>query len=242
MRNELSPLSAIARRSSGLPTTTRPSAPGCLFPCRSISAASFPVIETALLSDVNCNTAAVPFIGTTVSFSQFSVENNSSLFTVESAKAAPSGEKTNSTDCGLVAGSTGMDLISRFAGFQILTLNRPLGFLSLKHAAISCGMGVLGRNNLLLTPEYGPHQRLCAVISEAPLAADPGRELTLCNDCGKSEQVCPSGALKAGRYNVDPCFVYWAYGFKKLPPDRFWKWPGYCQNAGSAFETARSPR
>ena len=104
---------------------------------------------------------------------------------------------------------------------------RTLGFLSLKHAAISCGMGALGRNNLLLTPEFGPHQRLCAIITEAPLTNDPGRELNLCKDCGKCEQACPSGALKAGRYNVDPCFVYWAYGFKQLPPDRFWKWPGY---------------
>lgn len=104
---------------------------------------------------------------------------------------------------------------------------RTVGFLSLKHAAISCGMGALGRNNLLLTPEFGPHQRLCAIITEAPLTADPRRELNLCNDCGKCEQACPSGALKAGRYDVDPCFVYWAYGFKQLPPEKFRAWPGY---------------
>jgi epoxyqueuosine reductase QueG len=104
---------------------------------------------------------------------------------------------------------------------------RTVGFLSLKHAAVSCGLGELGCNNLLLTPEFGPHQRLCAVVTEAPLAADSKRELNLCRGCGRCEQACPSGALKAGRYDVDPCFVYWAYGFKRLPPDRFWKWPGY---------------
>jgi epoxyqueuosine reductase QueG len=104
---------------------------------------------------------------------------------------------------------------------------RTIGFLSLKHAAISCGMGALGRNNLLLTPEFGPHQRLCAIITEAPFATDPRRELDLCKDCGRCEQACPSGALKAGRYDVDPCFVYWAYGFKLLPPKNILEWPGY---------------
>ena len=104
---------------------------------------------------------------------------------------------------------------------------RTLGFLSLKHAAITCGMGELGRNNLLLTPEFGPHQRLCAIVTEAPLTADSRRELNLCQDCEKCIEACPSGALKVDHYDVDPCFVYWAYGFKRLPPDRFWKWPGY---------------
>lgn len=104
---------------------------------------------------------------------------------------------------------------------------RALGFLSLKHAALSCGMGQIGKNNLLLTPEFGPHQRLCAIVTEAPLEPDLWRELDLCKGCGQCEKACPSGALKDGRYNVDPCFVYWSYGFKRLPPARFWEWPGY---------------
>jgi epoxyqueuosine reductase len=104
---------------------------------------------------------------------------------------------------------------------------RVLGHLSLKHAAVSCGLGQIGRNNLLLTPEFGPHQRLCGIITEAPLEPDPRRELDLCDDCGKCEQACPSGALQGGKYNVDPCFVYWSYGFKKLPPARLREWPAY---------------
>lgn len=110
---------------------------------------------------------------------------------------------------------------------------RVLGHLSLKHAAISCGLGQIGRSNLLLTPEFGPHQRLCGIITEAPLAPDPRRELELCiKGCDKCERACPSGALKDGRYEVDPCFVYWTYGFNKLPPARLREWPAYLKMLG----------
>ncbi len=104
---------------------------------------------------------------------------------------------------------------------------RALGFLSLKHAAVSCGMGEIGWNNLLLTPEFGPHQRLCAIVTEAQLEADSRRDLGLCTGCGRCVKACPSGALKNDRYDVDPCFVYWSYGFKRLPPANLREWPGY---------------
>lgn len=108
-----------------------------------------------------------------------------------------------------------------------LRQTRAVGFLSLKHAALSCGMGEIGQNNLLLTPEFGPHQRLCAVITQAPLEPDPPRALGLCTGCGQCAKACPSGALKNGSYDVDPCFVYWSYGFKRLPPASLREWPGF---------------
>ncbi|MBI9076514.1 MAG: 4Fe-4S binding protein [Desulfatibacillum sp.] len=104
---------------------------------------------------------------------------------------------------------------------------RAVGFLSLKHAAVSCGMGQIGRNNLLLTPQFGPHQRLCAIITEAPLEPDAKQELDLCKDCGKCAKACPSGALKNGKYEADPCMAYWSYGFKRLPPAKLTEWPSY---------------
>jgi epoxyqueuosine reductase QueG len=104
---------------------------------------------------------------------------------------------------------------------------RTLGFISLKHAAVSCGLGQIGANNLLLTPEFGPHQRLCAVVTEAPLEPDPPKDLDLCKNCRRCVTSCPSGALTASGYNVDPCFTYWTYGFKRLPPSNLREWPGF---------------
>jgi epoxyqueuosine reductase len=104
---------------------------------------------------------------------------------------------------------------------------RTVGFLSFKHAAVSCGMGEIGNNNLLLTPEFGPHQRLCAIVTEAALEPDARQDFDLCKECNKCVAACPSGALTPDGYDVDPCFVYWSMGFKQLPPAHFWQWPGY---------------
>jgi len=104
---------------------------------------------------------------------------------------------------------------------------KVLGHLSFKHAAVSSGLGQLGKSNLLLTPEFGPHQRLCAIITEAPLEPDSEKDHDLCKGCNKCERACPSGALSGGKYNVDPCFVYWSYGFKRGSPRKLGDWPGF---------------
>jgi epoxyqueuosine reductase len=105
---------------------------------------------------------------------------------------------------------------------------RTVGHLSLKHAAVSAGMGSMGRSNLLLTPEFGPHQRLGAIISEVPLEPDPSRDLQLCPPgCRLCEEACPVKALRDGHYDVDPCFDYWSMGFERVRPRRLSGWPPY---------------
>jgi len=105
---------------------------------------------------------------------------------------------------------------------------RTVGHLSLKHAAVSAGMGQIGRSNLLLTPEFGPHQRLGCIVTEAPLEADPFREWDLCiRGCTKCEDACPVKALSGGRYDVDPCFDYWSLGFERMRPRRASEWPAF---------------
>jgi epoxyqueuosine reductase len=98
---------------------------------------------------------------------------------------------------------------------------RVSGHLSLKHAALTAGMGQMGRSNLLLTPEFGPHQRLGGLVTEAPLEPDARSELDLClPGCTRCEDACPVGALAGGRYDVDPCFNFWSLGLERLAPRR----------------------
>ena len=54
-------------------------------------------------------------------------------------------------------------------------------------------MAEIGKNNLLLTPEFGPHQRLCAIITEAELEPDPRQDFDLCKGCNKCMRACPAG-------------------------------------------------
>lgn len=91
---------------------------------------------------------------------------------------------------------------------QDLTDYRTItGAFSFKYAAENAGLGVIGKNGLLLTPSYGPRVRLSAVLTEAPLAEDSILAQDLCRDCDVCHKVCPSGALKApsedGKANYD---------------------------------------
>ena len=105
---------------------------------------------------------------------------------------------------------------------------KVLGQLSLKHAAISAGLGAMGRSNLLITEQFGPHVRLGAIITEMPLEPDVPNEHDPCPaGCRECERACPVGALKDSGYIVDPCFHYWTWGFEKVPPKRLRDWPGY---------------
>jgi epoxyqueuosine reductase QueG len=71
------------------------------------------------------------------------------------------------------------------------------GGLSHKHIAVAAGLGQIGWNNLLLTPQFGPRQTLTSVITTAPLATDLLYEGTLCDpeECGYKCVACPTGAL-----------------------------------------------
>ncbi len=79
-------------------------------------------------------------------------------------------------------------------------VERPFGpDLSDIHAAICCGLGEIGYHGLLMTPEFGTWQRLCCMITDAPLADDPMYDgPQLCDRCGACVRMCDAqcgGAL-----------------------------------------------
>lgn len=74
---------------------------------------------------------------------------------------------------------------------------RGMGDLSHKHAARAAGLGILGKNTLLITPQYGNRVQLVSVITNLDLEPDPLAEEQLCPpECRICLDACPAGALK----------------------------------------------
>ncbi len=64
-----------------------------------------------------------------------------------------------------------------------------------KMAATSAGLGWIGKNGLLINPDFGPRLSLATVLTDAPLQADAPVETSLCGDCGLCMEYCPSDAI-----------------------------------------------
>ncbi|MDR3295183.1 MAG: (4Fe-4S)-binding protein [Clostridiales Family XIII bacterium] len=72
---------------------------------------------------------------------------------------------------------------------------RPEVFLNFRIGAMLCGVGEIGLSRVLLTPEFGPAQRLFLLVTEAPLEPDPV-VTGICDRCGECIRKCPAKALK----------------------------------------------
>ena len=71
-----------------------------------------------------------------------------------------------------------------------------VGDMSFRHTAVAAGLGKLGRNGLVVTPEFGPRIRLTAVVTDAPLEADKPLDWEPpCAQCRACIEACPAGAL-----------------------------------------------
>jgi len=79
---------------------------------------------------------------------------------------------------------------------------KTMGDLSHRHAAHLAGLGVFGKSNLLITPQFGPRVRLVSVITDAPLFPDNQLDTDLCGDCFKCIVACPAKALRV-KYLTD---------------------------------------
>lgn len=78
----------------------------------------------------------------------------------------------------------------------------------LKDAAALAGLGIIGKNNLLITPEFGPRVRLRALILDAKLLSTPKiiEIFSPCDNCDSPcLKVCPQKAFASGSYSRNKC-------------------------------------
>lgn len=78
-----------------------------------------------------------------------------------------------------------------------VTPDRPAPdvFIHMRIAAYLAGLGEIGYSKVFLTPEFGPRQRLAAVMTDADLEPDPIFEGKICDRCKACARDCTGGAI-----------------------------------------------
>ena len=99
------------------------------------------------------------------------------------------------------------------------------GMLSHKAAAVLCGLGGIGQNDLLVTREYGCGVRLGTVMTDYPVE-ESGIIQNPCTNCGNCVKQCPSGALAGTEWSIntplcdiidaEKCSRYMKRAFQKI--------------------------
>lgn len=78
------------------------------------------------------------------------------------------------------------------------------GLLPHKTVALRAGLGFIGKNNLLVTPEYGCALMLGKVLTQAPFEAGcAAPQEPRCGDCDACVRACPGGALLGATWSAE---------------------------------------
>ena len=141
----------------------------------------------------------------------------------------------------LAGASTGLEYSHEAAiVIQLATYIRNLGYEATASMndtalvipyAIKAGLGEYGRNQMVITPEFGPRVRFSKIFTSLPLLADKPNPLGIkqyCDICTRCAEACPPKALPFGDADSKPlnrstipgvkkwsadcekCFSYWA--------------------------------
>jgi epoxyqueuosine reductase len=94
--------------------------------------------------------------------------------------------------------------------FRIKALSLPYqieyGGTFLKDSAHLAGLGVIGKNNLLVTPEFGTRVRLRGMFIEAELNPTGPIDFDPCTGCDKPcHRACPRDAFRSGTFERPLC-------------------------------------
>ncbi len=91
--------------------------------------------------------------------------------------------------------------------------------LSASHAAVEAGLGTLGLNGQLLTPEFGPRLMVTIVLCSLDVQPDQRLEKALCQgpSCGRCLSACPGDVIGHWERDWEGCDRYRSpHGFKEV--------------------------
>lgn len=79
------------------------------------------------------------------------------------------------------------------------------GLLSMRHAAVLCGLGSIGKSSLLINPEYGNRLGIGAVLTDLELEPDALHPDLCIDGCSRCMDGCPVRAIADRRVNQKLC-------------------------------------
>ena len=91
--------------------------------------------------------------------------------------------------------------------------------LSLPHAAVEAGLGTLGLNGQIITPQFGPRVLLTAVLCSLDVECDRPMIEALClgPECGRCLKACPGDVVGQWQRDWEACDRYRSpHGFAQL--------------------------
>ena len=91
--------------------------------------------------------------------------------------------------------------------FSVKTYKLPYfiekGGIFLKDAAVMAGLGCIGKNNLVITPEYGPRVRFRSILLNREVEVTEPLEFNPCEDCLQPcRKACPVKAFQNTVYSA----------------------------------------
>lgn len=69
------------------------------------------------------------------------------------------------------------------------------GLISMRHTAVQCGLGSIGKNSLLINPEYGNRLTIGAVLTDLALKSDALQPDLCIEGCRRCLESCPAQAI-----------------------------------------------
>ncbi|MBP2636228.1 MAG: 4Fe-4S ferredoxin, iron-sulpur binding protein [Firmicutes bacterium] len=87
-------------------------------------------------------------------------------------------------------------------GDSDVLMETPVAVFSHVWAAHYAGLGKVGWNHTLLTPQFGPRLRLVSILTALELPGDPMLEKDLCTHCMLCQKICPANALAGERTDL----------------------------------------
>lgn len=80
--------------------------------------------------------------------------------------------------------------------------------IDIKRLAVSASLGSIGKNGLVVTPEFGSRAIFSVVLLDAQIEPDEKREFDFCEGCSKCIEACPCGAISESAFDASTCEEY----------------------------------